>query len=95
MIYSIAYVPPQYVLTAFSQLKEYLVEQDSKAIPVLRHWEKHLVVGYQHPSTGVLHAPDWAIEEWNCYRETILGERRTTNDTESWLLKSHPTVESF
>ena len=36
------------------------------------------------------------------YRETILGERRTTNDTESWhrrlkaiILKSHPTVESF
>ena len=36
------------------------------------------------------------------YRETILGERWTTNDTESWhrrlkaiILKSHPTVESF
>ena len=36
------------------------------------------------------------------YRETILGERWTINDTESWhrrlkaiILKSHPTVESF
>ena len=41
--------------------------EDSKSLPVLQHWEKHLVVGYQHPSTGVFHGPDWPIEEWNVY----------------------------
>ena len=33
----IGYVPPQYVLTAFSQLKEHLTDEDSKALPVLQH----------------------------------------------------------
>ena len=91
-----------YVPVAFDQLKEFLVEEGSKAIPVLNHWEKYLVRGYTHPTTGVYHGPDWSIPEWNVYRETIMGERRTTNDTESWhrrlaavILKSHPTVESF
>ena len=101
MINGMALVPEVAVSQAWEQLEKYLLDKNSKALAVWKHWDVMFVRGWTDERTLVDHPPVWPPSMWNMYSRTLSKKARTTNSLESWhrrlntLLERHRRFEEF
>ena len=97
MLPSLAYLPPQYVVTAFEQLKS---QFPTEALPLYSDFE-NTYVG-KKDQLGYCDLPLFPIPMWNNFNLVAYGLPTTTNAVEAWhrtfsvtVACHHPTFHKF
>lgn len=100
MLRSIAFIPIEYVISAFEIVKNHIEDEDFKNKIIINYFEPNFIGNLEPNSRSQRKEPRFSINNWNVYIRIITKLPISKNNIEAWNgnfgrdVKTNPTINS-